>query len=69
MAHAIGAVDQYLRLAQILLGPVHSQAERVALVVHHAEALAAQQIPRHRMVPFVSARSHQAPAGSRRCVS
>ena len=42
MAHAIGAVDQHLRFPQVLHGPVHPKAQRVALEVHLAQALAAQ---------------------------
>ena len=42
VAHPVRAVDQDLWLGEILLGPVHAQAQRVALKVHLAEALAAQ---------------------------
>jgi hypothetical protein len=34
MSHAVGALDQDLRLAEVLLGPVHPQAKGVSLVVH-----------------------------------
>jgi hypothetical protein len=46
VAHAVGAVDEHLRLAQVLLGPVHPQPQRVPLVVDQAESLAAEQGPR-----------------------
>src|SRR5216683_4437486 len=42
VAHSVRAVDQHLGLAKILFGPIHAHAERVALKVHLAEALAAQ---------------------------
>jgi hypothetical protein len=42
VAHAVGAVHQDLRLAEIFLGPVHPEAERVSLMVHHAQSLAAE---------------------------
>src|SRR5438132_13194691 len=42
MAHPVRAVDEDLWLGKILLVPVHAQAQRVALEVHLAEALAAQ---------------------------
>jgi hypothetical protein len=47
---AVRAVDQHLRLGQVLLGPVHAQPQRIALKVHLAQALAAELagIARHR---------------------
>jgi hypothetical protein len=43
VAHAVGAVDKYPRLAEIFLGPVHPEAERISLMVDQAEPLASQQ--------------------------
>jgi hypothetical protein len=45
VAHAVGAVDEYLELAEILLGPVHAQAQCVALVVDESQPLTAQYWP------------------------
>jgi hypothetical protein len=37
----IGAINQHLRLGEIFFGPIHPQPQRIALVVHRAEALTA----------------------------
>ena len=43
MAHAVGAVHQDLRFAEIFFGPVHAEAERVSLMVDQAQPLAAER--------------------------
>ena len=42
VAHAVGALDEDLRLAEVLLRPVHAQAQRVPLVIDLAQSLALQ---------------------------
>jgi len=41
---AVGAVNQDLRLAKVLFGPVHPQAKGVSLVVHQPQPLAPQRL-------------------------
>src|SRR5262249_11846007 len=54
VAHAVGAVDEDLRLAQVLLGPVHPHAERVTLEVDAPELLTPQLSPveLHAVLPL-----------------
>src|SRR5262252_1729934 len=50
MTLPIRAVDQHLGFAEVFLGPVHAQAQGIALEVHLAETLAAELtwIARHQ---------------------
>ena len=48
MPHPVSAVHQDLRLAQVLLGPVHPKAQRVTLAIDQAQPLAAQHRPARR---------------------
>lgn len=41
MAHAVGALDQNLRFAQIFIRPVHPQTKGITLVVDVPESLTA----------------------------
>jgi hypothetical protein len=44
MPHPVGAFHEDLRLAKVILGPVHAQPERVPLEIDLAEALAAKPL-------------------------
>jgi hypothetical protein len=45
VTHPVRAFHEHLRLAEVILGPVHAQPERVTLEVHLTEALAAKPLP------------------------